>query len=125
MKRRPEVVLAWILGAALPLLEIARRRTNFQPLPAYVDDLIVGGFLLVAAWASERGRRLAPALRVAAFGVLCGGMYGSFFGQLEIHGDDISGLPSSVVVVIKGAICLAALIGLGLSICSATKCREP
>ena len=124
MQRRPELVLAWILGAALPLLEIARRRTNFEPLHAYVDDLIVGGFLLVTAWASARGRRLAPALLVAAFGVLCGGMYGSFFGQLAIHGDDISGLPSSVVVGIKGAICVAALIGLVLSICSATGSRE-
>lgn len=125
MRRRPEVLLAWIVGVALPLLEVARRRTNVHPLPAYVDDFIVGGFLLIAARASERSLRAAPVLLVAAWGVLCGGMYGSFFGQLDVRGDDISGLPSSVVIVIKGAFGLVALVGLGLSIRSAAALRGP
>jgi hypothetical protein len=114
--RRFEVTAAWILGVALPVLETARRRTNFHPLPNYVDDFIAGGLLLIAARAAARGTRHAPALLVAAWGVLCGGIYFSFFGQVAATGDDISGLPNGVVVAIKGAVFVVALIALGLSI---------
>ena len=118
--RRFEVTAAWILGIALPVLEVARRRTNFQPLASYVDDFIAGGLLLIAASAVTRGRPDGRARLVAAWGILCGGMYGSFFGQLGREGDDISGLPNDVVVAIKGAICLVALTAMVLSVRSAS-----
>ena len=118
--RRLEVTGAWILGVALPLLETARRRTNFHPVASYVDDWIAGGLLLLAAAAVTRGRRHGPALLVAAWGVVCGGMYYSFFGQLASTGDDISGLPNGVVVAIKGAIGAFALLALGCSIRAAS-----
>jgi len=57
---------------------------------------------------------------VAAWGVLCGGMYASFFGQLQGTGDDISGLPNGTVVVIKGAVWAVAMICLLLSVRTAT-----
>ena len=114
--RRPEVIGAWILGVALPLLETARRRTNIHPIAMYVDDYIAGGLLLLAAAAVTRGHRHGPALLVAAWGVLCGGIYGSFFAQLAWTGDDISGLPNVVVVAIKGAIWAFALLALWWSI---------
>jgi hypothetical protein len=44
---RFEVAAAWGMGVVLPLLEIARRRTSFHPIHAYVDDLIAGALLLV------------------------------------------------------------------------------
>jgi len=118
--RRLELAGAWVLGVALPLLETARRRTNFQPFAAYVDDWIAGGLLLLAAAAVTRGHRSGPPLLVAAWGVLCGGMYGSFFAQLRWSGDDISGLPNGMVVAIKGAVFAFALLALALSIRAAS-----
>ncbi|MCX5739779.1 MAG: hypothetical protein NTZ61_15035 [Proteobacteria bacterium] len=51
---RFEVAAAWGMGVALPLLDVLRRKTNVHPIASYVDDLIAGALLLVAA----RGRRV-------------------------------------------------------------------
>ncbi len=49
-----ELRAAWALGIALPLLEVARRRTNFHPIASYIDDFIGGALLLWAVRAIER-----------------------------------------------------------------------
>jgi len=105
------------MGVALPLLETMRRRTNFSEIVFYIDDFIAGGILLWAAWAIGRGRWYGPGLLVAAWGILCGGLYGSFFGQLT-HPDarDISGLPSYWVAIVKGALFAVAILCLFLSV---------
>jgi|KBSSwiStaDraftv2_1062776.scaffolds.fasta_scaffold130349_4 uncharacterized membrane protein YdcZ (DUF606 family) len=117
---RPEVLGAWVMGVALPVLEVARRRTNFHPIAAYVDDFIAGGLLLIAARSVSRRHPRGPVLLVAAWAVLCGGTYGSLVAQLSWTGADPSGLPNEVVVAIKAAIGVAALICLGLSIRAAS-----
>ena len=65
------------------------------------------------------------ALLVAAWAILCGGFYGSFFGQLEAGAPlDVSGTPTSVVLAIKGvlyAICIACLV---LSVRSVAETRR-
>lgn len=119
---RFEVSAAYAMGVALPLLETLRRRTSFEDIPAYVDDFIAGGLLLWAARSVSSGRPYGPYLLAAAWGVLCGGLWGSFFGQLQNQdANDISGLPNECVVVIKGAIYLVALTALVLSIRRARK----
>lgn len=40
---RFEIVTAYIMGIALPVLEVLRRRTNFDTIAGYVDDFIMGG----------------------------------------------------------------------------------
>ena len=110
---RLDVRAAWVVGIALPLLETLRRRTDFSDIPAYVDDFIFGGIMLWAAWAASRRRWYGNGLLTAAWGILCGGMYYSFMGQLAHVGTDISGLPSAWVVVVKGgflAFAIASLI---------------
>ncbi len=115
--RRFEVLAAYALGVMLPILEVARRRTNFDDVPAYLDDFIIGGLLLWAARSTSRERSYAPALLSAAWGVLCGALWGSFFGQLRsTAATDVSGAPNALVVVIKGVIYLVALTGLFLSV---------
>ena len=103
---RFELIAAYVMGVALPLLEVLRRRTNFETVSGYVDDFIAGGLLLYAARAVSRRKPSGPVLLVVAWAVLCGGLYGSFFGQLE-HGapHDVSGLALSVraAVASKGA----------------------
>ena len=45
--------LAWVAGVVLPVLETVRRwGTWWEFPPAYLDDLLIGGFFLVGAWMS-------------------------------------------------------------------------
>jgi hypothetical protein len=105
------------MGVALPLLEVLRRRTNFETISGYVDDFIAGGLLLVAARQVSRQAPSGPVLLVAAWAVLCGGLYGSFFGQLELGASqDVSGLATATVVFVKGLLYVIAIAGLVLSV---------
>jgi peptidoglycan/LPS O-acetylase OafA/YrhL len=114
---RFELVAAYVMGIALPLLEVLRRRTNFETISGYVDDFIAGGLLLYAARAVSRKEPRGPVLLVAAWAVLCGGLYGSFFHQLESGAShDVSGLANATVVLVKGVLYTVALVGLGLSV---------
>ena len=107
---RFEIAAAYVLGALLPILEVARRRTNFQNFEAYADDFIAGGLLLFAAVSASRGRAFGRPLLAGAWGVVCGGLYSSFFGQVRAAGpSDISGLPNAAVVAIKGALFAVAI----------------
>ncbi len=123
---RIEVAAAYAMGVGLPLLEALRRKTHFSPIAAYADDFIAGGLLLAAAWAVSRGKPQGPALLVAAWGILCGGLYSSFFTQLARDAThDISGLPNTTVVLIKGALFAISIAALVLSIRTASTARDP
>ena len=63
---RFELAAAYAMGIALPLLEVLRRRTNFDTISGYVDDFIAGGLLLYAARAVSRRKPRGPVLLVAA-----------------------------------------------------------
>jgi hypothetical protein len=114
---RFEHAAAYGMGVALPLLEVLRRRTNFETISGYVDDFIAGGLLLYAARVVSRQRASGPVLLAVAWAVLCGGLYGSFFHQLESGAErDVSGLASSTVVIVKGVLYAIALACLWLSL---------
>ena len=118
---RFEIRAAYVLGVALPLLEAARRRTHFHPIPSYLDDFVIGALLLLAARAVTKGRPYGNGFLCAAWGALCGGLWGSFFGQLTSSAaEDVSGLSNGTVVAIKGAIWAVALVALSLSVTRAT-----
>jgi hypothetical protein len=115
-RMRFEVAAAYAMGIGLPLLETLRRRTNFETISGYVDDFLAGALLLYAARAFSRGRPSGPVLLVVAWSSLAGGLYGSFFGQLESSAShDVGGLPNTTVVIIKGILYLIALTGVVLS----------
>ena len=119
-RMRFEVAAAYAMGVGLPLLETLRRRTNFGDVFSYVDDFIAGGLLLWAAHAARSGRPSGPVLLVLAWAVLCGGLYGSFFGQLTSDAAlDVGGLPNASVVAIKGVLYAVALTGLAFAARSA------
>jgi hypothetical protein len=102
---RFEHAAAYGMGVVLPLLEALRRKTNFETIAGYADDFIAGALLLWAASAVSRGKRSGPVLLVLAWATLSGGLYGSFFGQLErIAETDVGGLPGATVVAIKGVL---------------------
>jgi hypothetical protein len=105
------------VGVLLPVLEAARRRTNLDDIPGYIDDFIIGALLVWSARSVSTGRAYGSALLIAAWGILCGGLWSSFFGQLQnVSPNDVSGLRNAVVVLIKGAIYLVALAALNLSV---------
>jgi hypothetical protein len=108
---------ALALGIALPLLEIARRRTDFHSIPFYLDDFIAGGLLLWAALASRRKLPYGRPLLCAVWGMVCGGLYSSFFGQIESRElTDISGLANQYVVIVKGVLFAIAIVAVVCSI---------
>ncbi len=119
---RFEHAAAYVMGIALPALEVMRRRTNVESVSSYVDDFIAGALLLYAARSVSRQQRSGPVLLVAAWAILCGGLYGSFFWQLErTLATDVSGLANTTVVLVKGALFGTAIVSLVLSVRSATR----
>ena len=117
---RFEHAAAYAMGIGLPLLEALRRRTNFDTIHGYADDFLAGALLLWAARAASLRRPNAGLLLAAAWGVLCGGLYGSFFWQLENEAaSDVSGLSNAAVLTVKGALYAVSLAALWRSVRSA------
>jgi hypothetical protein len=122
---RIEHLGAYALGALLPIVEVARRRTDFSNLPAYVDDFLMGALLLIAARSVSKGRPAGPVLLPVAWAVFCGAMYYSFFGQLSSTAPrDISGLANGLVVGVKGIMIAFGILALVLSVRAATPSRS-
>jgi len=114
---RFEVKAAFVMGVALPVLETIRRGTNFDNIPAYLDDFLIGAFLLFSARAVVRGYSRGRVLLVAAWGVLCGGFYSSFFHQVSNTAPvDVSGYSNGFVILVKGGLYLLAIAALVSSI---------
>jgi hypothetical protein len=112
--------LALVIGVVTPALETVRRWhqliTLTVPWPGYLDDVLLGAFLILGAWRAGRGPsgRLVLA---AAWGFLCGHAYGSFFEQLGVLDQpDPSGLAPAFIVAIKGLGLVLGVIGVVTSL---------
>jgi hypothetical protein len=110
--------LAIIGGVVLPLAETFRRARQLgDPAmwPFWLDDWIIGAFLLYGFWRTRDPGTNGRPILAAAWGFACGMAYTSFFAQLAmLHFPDPSGVPSSAIAAIKGmmlAVALAALAG--------------
>lgn len=53
-----------------------------RPVMFVLDDMLMGGFLLAAAWAVGRETVRTRAAFAGAWGVVTGMLYGSFFGKV-------------------------------------------
>jgi hypothetical protein len=111
--------LAWIAGVVLPLGETARRWHQLGELGwfggllwAWLDDWLIGAFLLYGAWRAGRDAVTGQASLAAAWGFTLAIAIGSFL--TGVFGDaDPTGASRTVVVAIKGAmlvLCIAALV---------------
>jgi len=119
---RFELAAAYGLGLLLPAAEVARRKTDFSNPAGYLDDFIVAALLLLAARMTTRRHAAGPVLLVLAWAAFCGGMYCSFFGQLaHREATDISGLPGTSIVAVKGALYLVGLIATVQSVRAAVR----
>ena len=110
--------LAIAAGLLLPPLETVRRWHQLGDVrvwPFWLDDCAIGLLLLHSAWRTRRDRKGGHPFLAAAWGVACGMGYGSFFSQLASADQaDPSGISSTVVVAMKGAmlaLAVTALVG--------------
>ena len=109
--------LAIVLGVLLPIGETIRRWGTWGFWPYWLDDYIIGAFLLYAAWRSGRDARGGQRYLVAAWGFACGMGYASFFGHLKnIHQPDPAPIPHVALTAIIGAGWVLVILALAASL---------
>src|SRR5262245_44889362 len=97
--------LALLIGIVTPAIETWRRWHELVTFtvwwPAFLDDVLLGAFLVSGAWVagqSSSGRRTLA----AAWGFMCGIAYSSLTFQLaNLDAPDPSGFSPALVVAIK------------------------
>jgi hypothetical protein len=81
--------------------------------PFWLDDFLLGGFLLYGAWLTGKDVKNGRYFLAAAWGFACGMAYPSFFVQMtSLDKPDPAPIPSIWVAVIKGIFFLLAVLGL-------------
>jgi hypothetical protein len=115
------VLLAYVLGVALPVLETVRRGFAHWLVNSttMADDYIMGAVLLTAAISWSLGAKPAKLLLVIAWAYVLGVMNAAFWGHFEGHLRGVvicDNNPAEVGAIIgKGVIWLIALICLVVS----------
>ena len=110
-------VVAALLALALMLGEVWRSWGAGRHPLFVLDDQLMGGFLLAAAWAMRVDSRRNRAAFSAAWGVVAGMLYGSFFGKLvEPASSNAGNWNMGVLTALLGSAFATALIGLWFSI---------
>jgi hypothetical protein len=110
-------VVAALLALALMLGEVWRSWGAGRHPLFVLDDQLMGGFLLAAAWAMRVDSRRNRAAFSAAWGVVAGMLYGSFFGKLvEPASSNAGNWNMGVLTALLGIAFATALIGLWFSI---------
>ena len=108
--------LALFIGIITPLAEVARRRHQMldpAAIPSWIDDMLLGGFLLYGAWRVASDPRTGRPVLAAAWGFMCGLAYYSFFGQLQrLAEPDPSGIAPVWVVAVKGVGLVLGIVGM-------------
>lgn len=107
---------AILLALSLMIGEIWRSWGAGRPVMLVLDDQLMGGFLIVAAWAVSRETLRTRAAFAAAWGVVAGMLYGSFFGKVFEPAKAQAGNWSlGVLTALLGVAFAVSLIGLWAS----------
>jgi hypothetical protein len=108
--------LAVFVGVLTLVAEVARRRQQLldpTAVPLWIDDVLLGGFLLYGAWRVAGDQPAGRPVLAAAWGFMCGMAYYSFFGQLQrLAEPDPSGLAPVWVIAVKGVGLALGILGL-------------
>ena len=109
--------LAIVIGIITPIAETVRRWNQLGQLsiwPVWLDDFVLGAFLLYGAWRTRKDVRTGRPFLAAAWAFTCGMVYASFISQLQdLNKPDPAQIPSELVAAIKGvglALAILALI---------------
>ncbi len=87
--------------------------SDLRVWPFWLDDFLLGGFLLYSAWLTGKDVKNGRRFLAAAWGFACGMVYPSFFTQItSLDQPDPAPIPSGWVAVIKGIFFFLAVLGL-------------
>ena len=110
-------IIAIIGALALMLGEAYRTWGTGRPIYAWMDDMLAGGLMLVAAIRMAHPTLINRTLFSACWGIAVGMLYGSFFGKLF---DPASSNPGNfgigILTVLVGIAFVVAIVGLIASI---------
>lgn len=110
-------ILAIILALALMIGELWRSWGVGRPIAFVLDDQLAGGFLLIAAVAVGRETMRSRTAFSAAWGIVAGGLYGSFFNKIFAPEHVQAGNWSiGVLTSLLGVAFCVSLVGLAMSI---------
>jgi hypothetical protein len=117
MSMRFSTRLAVLIGIATPSIEVVRRWQELRSLtvwwPAFFDDILLGAFLLYAAWRTTQNGPSGRPVLTAAWAFMCGIAYSSVFIQLaNLSQPDPSGLSPTLVVFVKAVGLALGILGL-------------
>jgi hypothetical protein len=102
--------LAVVIGVLLPMAETVRRCGTGGYVWNWLDDYLIGAFLLYAAWRCRRNIVSGQRVLAAAWAFACGLGYSSFFGHVERWGEpDVGNLAHEVVTITISAGWLLAI----------------
>lgn len=111
-------IIAIVGALALMLGEGYRTWGTGRPVYAWMDDMLAGGLMLVAAIRVGRPTVANRALFSAAWGIAVGMLYGSFFVKLfEPQYASAGNIPLGILTALVGLAFAVAIIGLVASIC--------
>jgi hypothetical protein len=102
--------LALVFGIVLPVLETWRRWNTGSSFWSWFDDVLIGAFLLYAAWRSRADSVVGTRYLAAAFAFAIGIGYNSITAKLaHIGATDVSGFSTVAVLLFIGPLWLLAL----------------
>ena len=106
-------ILAILLGLSLMIGEAWRSWGTGRPIYAWMDDMVMGGALILAAVAYKSGSRASLALLASGWGANAGMLYGSFFGKIFNPAEQTPGnWDLGVLTWLVGAAFITSLAGL-------------
>lgn len=109
--------LALVFGVLLPLGETVRRWGTGGPVWVWLDDYLIGAFLLYGAWRVGRNVRDGQKFLAAAWAFACGLGYTSFFSHLQrVNEPDVGHFPHKLLVAVLGVGWLLAWVALAVSL---------
>jgi hypothetical protein len=109
-------IVAILLALSLMIGECWRSWGVGRPVMFVLDDQLMGGFLIAAAWAVRRETVRTRVAFSAAWGVVAGMLYGSFFGKVfEPAKAQAGNWDLGVLTTLLGIAFLVSLVGLWLS----------
>lgn len=110
-------IVAVLLALSLMIGECWRSWGADRPVVFVLDDQLMGGFLLAAAWAVRSETGLSRAAFSAAWGVVVGMLYGSFFGKVfDPARSDSGNWDFGVLTALIGLAFAVSLLGLAFSL---------
>jgi hypothetical protein len=120
--------LAIVIGILTPIAETVRRWNQLGHLsvwPVWLDDFVLGVFLLYGAWRTTKDVRTGRPFLAAAWAFTCGMAYASFISQLQnLNQPDPAQISSGLVATIKGVGLVLAILALIVSLRTPAEARS-